>query len=215
MTIKSKKKLILIGGGGHCHATIGVIESVAEYEIAGILDVGLSKGTKVLGYEVVGDDDDIPYWVEQGAYFVVTIGQLDNPSYRRKAFDLVKKHKGQLPVIIASTAWVSPHATIGEGTVVFHKCIVNTTAVIGENNIINTGAIIEHNTIVGKNNHISTGVTVNGDCVIGNNNFLGCGSIVHHSLTIKDSVVVGAGSVVLKDCINAGKYIGTPAKLKA
>ncbi|MCB0700174.1 MAG: acetyltransferase [Chitinophagaceae bacterium] len=209
-----KTKIILVGGGGHCLSVIGAIESCEEYEIAGILDKSIPVGEEVLGYPVVGDDSDIPAWVAKGAVFANGIGQLVDPSLRRNVFDLVKQHGGSMPVIIASTAWVSRHTEIGEGTIVFHKCIVNSKAIIGQNNIINTGAIIEHNTIVGDDNHISTGVTVNGDCNIGDRNFLGCGSIVHHRISIANEVIVGAGSVVLKDCPESGTYVGVPARKK-
>lgn len=212
MTDTRKQKLILIGGGGHCLSAIGVIESTNQYTILGILDASKKVGEDVLGYEIVGNDNDIAFWREQGAGFAITVGQLENSNIRRTIFDRVKSQGGQLPVIIASTAWVSPYASIGEGTIVFHKAVINTSSVIGENNIINTGCIIEHNTIVGNDNHISTSVTINGDCVVGNRNFLGCGCSVHHSIKIENNVVVGAGAVVVKDCTANGVYIGVPAK---
>ena len=206
------KKLILIGGGGHCLSTIGVIESIQGYEIAGILDSVKPVGDTVLTYPVVGTDADIPYWIKQGALFVNTLGQIGSPVLRKKVFGLVKGHGGVFPVLVASTAWVSPHAKIGEGTVIFHRCIVNTKAVLGTNNIINTGAIVEHNTTIGNDNHISTGVTVNGDCIIGDGNFLGCGSIVHHNVVMGDNMILGAGAVVVKNCTEQGTYIGVPAR---
>ena len=209
-----KKDVILIGGGGHCLSVIGVVEDSMDYKIAGILDKSKPVGEKVLGYEVVGNDYDIPYWVEKRAVFVIAIGHIGNATLRRKTFDLVKKHGGDLPSIFASTSWVSPHAVIGEGTLVFHKSVVNAKAVIGDNCIINTGSIVEHNTIIGYDNHLSTGVIVNGDCVVGNNNFLGCGALVQHSITIGSDIIIGAGSVVLQDCIESGRYLGVPAKRK-
>lgn len=207
-----RKKLILIGGGGHCISTIGVVESTDLYEIIGILDSTKLIGDDVLGYKVVGNDNDIPFWVKQGAVFVITVGQVGSPALRRKIFNLVKMNNGVLPVIIASTAWVSPYALIGEGSIVFHKCVINAKTVIGENNIINTGAIIEHNTVLGNDNHISTAVTINGDCIIGNANFFGCGSIIHHRTMVSDNIILGAGTVVVKNCDEAGTYIGVPAK---
>jgi FlaA1/EpsC-like NDP-sugar epimerase len=34
-----KEKIILIGGGGHAHSVIDVIEQENKYEIVGIIDV--------------------------------------------------------------------------------------------------------------------------------------------------------------------------------
>ena len=33
-----KEKIVLIGGGGHCHSVIDVIEQENKYEIIGIID---------------------------------------------------------------------------------------------------------------------------------------------------------------------------------
>ena len=34
-----KEKIVLIGGGGHCHSVIDVIEQENKYEIIGIVDI--------------------------------------------------------------------------------------------------------------------------------------------------------------------------------
>jgi hypothetical protein len=47
-----KPKIILVGGGGHCHSCIDVIEQEGKFEIAGIVDA-IKGGEKVLGYPVL------------------------------------------------------------------------------------------------------------------------------------------------------------------
>lgn len=44
-----KPKLILIGGGGHCHSAIDVIEEEGRYQIAGIVDLpeNLAKNSEL------------------------------------------------------------------------------------------------------------------------------------------------------------------------
>ena len=54
-----KENILLIGGGGHCHSVIDVIELENKYEIAGIIDKKELIGTKVLGYEVIACDDNL------------------------------------------------------------------------------------------------------------------------------------------------------------
>ena len=41
-------KLILIGGGGHCHACIDVIESTQKFQIIGIIDIQLQYLKKLV-----------------------------------------------------------------------------------------------------------------------------------------------------------------------
>ncbi len=204
--------MILIGGGGHCKSLIDVAES-AGYRIAGILDRPEELGKKILNYEVIGNDDDIPKYVGS-AEFIISVGYIRNPDLRIKLYELVKQQGGQFATLIASTAYVSQYASLGEGTVVMHHAFVNAEATVGKNVILNTFSNIEHGSIVGDQCHISTGVMVNGDCKVGNNCFIGSGSVLYNGVSITDGVVVSAGSVVRRPISIKGVYSGNPAGLK-
>ncbi|MBP5524695.1 MAG: acetyltransferase [Paludibacteraceae bacterium] len=207
-----RKELILVGGGGHCKSVIEVAES-AGYNILGILDMPEEVGKTVLGYKVVGTDDDIPQFVGK-AEFVITVGFIKNPAIRIRIFDKIKSAGGRLATIIASTARVSKYAEVGEGTVVMHQAFVNAGAKIGCNCIINTFSNIEHDAQVGDQCHISTGTMVNGDCKIGERVFIGSQSALANGITVGDDIIVGAGSLVRKSISTKGIYSGNPAILK-
>lgn len=208
-----KRPLILIGGGGHCKSIIEVAESVG-YEIKGILDMPDEVGKEVLpGHKVIGTDDEIPRYVEE-CDFVVTVGFIKNPALRIKLYNKVKTAGGRLATIIASTAYVSKYAELGEGTVIMHYAFVNAGAKIGENCIINTFVNIEHDAVVGNQCHISTGTMVNGECKIGENCFIGSQSVCANCIEIASDIIVGAGSVVYKSLRMKGIYVGNPAILK-
>ena len=183
----SKENLILVGGGGHCKSVIDVAES-AGYTILGILDKPEEVGKQVLDYKIIGTDDDIPQYVDK-AEFVITVGQIKSCAIRKKIAERIEKAGGKLATIIASDATVSKYATIGEGTVILHKCVVNADARIGKNCIINTMANIEHEVEIGDFCHISTGVMINGNCSIGAESFLGSQSIVNQCITIRGGYV--------------------------
>ena len=206
------KQLILIGGGGHCKSVIEVAES-AGYTILGILDRPEEIGKKVLDYEIIGVDDDIPRYVNQ-ADFVITVGFIKNPALRINLYEKVLQAGGKLATLIASTAHVSKYAQIGQGTVIMQQAFVNAGAVIGDNVIINTFANIEHDAQIGNQCHISTGTMVNGDCQIGDNCFIGSLSVLANAISICSDVSVGAGSLVRKSIHQAGIYSGNPAILK-
>lgn len=208
-----KHPLILIGGGGHCKSVIEVAES-AGYEIKGILDMPDEVGKEVLpGHKVIGTDDEIPQYVEE-CDFVITVGFIKNPALRIKLYNKVKAAGGRLATIIASTAYVSKYAELGEGTVIMHHAFVNAGAKIGDNCIINTFVNIEHDAVVGNQCHISTGTMVNGECKIGENCFIGSQSVCANCIEIASDIIVGAGSVVRKSIRMKGIYAGNPAILK-
>ena len=194
--MKGNKNIVLVGGGGHCKSVMDVAES-AGYTILGILDKPELVGTSVLDYKVIGKDDDMPQYADK-AEFVITVGQIKSSALRRKLAQMVNAAGGKLATIIASDAYVSKYATIGEGTVVMHKAVVNAGAKIGTNCIINTMANIEHDVQVGDSCHVSTGVMANGEVKIGDDSFIGSGSVIHQCVTIECNSVIPAGSVVRK-----------------
>lgn len=206
------KPLILVGGGGHCKSVIEAAES-AGYGILGVLDMPEDLGKEILFTKVIGTDDDIPSYVDQ-AEFVVTVGFIKNPSTRIKLFNRIKEAGGRLATIVASTAYVSKYATIGEGTVVLHQAFVNAGAVVGRNVILNTATNIEHDAVIGDNCHISTGTMVNGECKVGDRCFVGSQSVLANCIAIGDDIIVSAGSFVRKSITEKGIYAGNPAVLK-
>ena len=206
------KPLILLGGGGHCKSVIEVAES-AGYSIIGVFDKPEDVGKRILSTKVIGTDDDIPFYVDK-AEFVITVGFIKNPATRIKLFNLIKNLGGHLASVIASTAYVSKYASVGEGTVVMHHAFVNAGARVGDNVILNTYANIEHDAVIGSQCHISTGAIVNGDCLIGNNVFIGSQSVVANGISIGDDIIIGAGSFIRKSIEEKGLYSGNPAILK-
>ncbi|MDR0796576.1 MAG: acetyltransferase [Tannerella sp.] len=199
-------KLILIGGGGHCKSVIDVAES-AGWTILGVLDRAENVGEKVLNYNIIGIDEQIPEFVHQ-ALFLVTVGQIKDAGTRKRIHEQIIAAGGELANVIASDAHVSKFADLEKGTVVMHKAVINANTKIGMGCIINTMANIEHDTIIGNYCHISTGAMVNGNCLIGNETFIGSGAILHHGITLANHCIVTAGAIVRKSISKSGVNIG-------
>lgn len=206
------KKIVLIGGGGHCKSCIDVIEREGRFKIVGIVDVKGKLHQRVLGYEVIASDGQLSKLVRQYKFFLITIGQIKNAQRRVRLFEYLKNLGARFPAVISPLAYISKHARIGEGTIVMHKTFLNAGSVIGNNCIINTGAIIEHGAFIGDHSHISTRAVINGDCFIGGRTFIGSASVLANNISIAEDVVVGAGSVVVKTISRSGTYTGNPAR---
>lgn len=206
------KPLILVGGGGHCKSVMEAAES-AGYSILGVLDMPENVGKSILSTKVIGTDDDIPAYVDK-AEFVITVGFIKNPAIRIKIYNRIKEAGGKLATVVASTAYVSKYATLGEGTVVLHHALVNADAKVGCNVILNTATNIEHDAVIGDHCHISTGTMVNGECKVGERCFIGSQSVLANCITVGDDIIVSAGSFVRKSITEKGIYAGNPAVLK-
>lgn len=174
----TRPEILLIGGGGHCHSVIDVIEQQGSYQIRGIVDVKARVGTQVLGHPVVGCDTDLATLRQQCSNAVITVGHIENNHLRVKLYSLVRQLGFDLPIIISPLAYVSPHARIQDGTVVLHQALVNAGAQVGLNGIINSKALIEHDVIVGNHCHISTAAVLNGGVFVDDNSFVGSNSVV-------------------------------------
>ena len=206
------KKLVLLGGGGHCKSVIEAAES-AGYQILGVLDMPENVGKDILSTRVIGTDADIPAYVGK-AEFVITVGFINDPAIRIKLYNKIKEAGGKLATIIASTAYVSKYAEIGEGTVALHQAFVNAGAKVGKNVILNTATNIEHDAVIGDHCHISTGTMVNGECKVGERCFIGSQSVLANCISIGDDIIVSAGSFVRKAISEKGIYAGNPAILR-
>lgn len=190
------KKIVLIGGGGHCKSVIDVIELQRKYEIVGIIDKPEFNGTKVLGYSVIGNDNDLKYLAKKYKYGLITVGQVKSPSQRIKLYNLAVKAGFSFPKIVSPNAYVSKHAKIGNGTIIMHNAVINSNVTIGENCIINSKALIEHDCLISSHCHVSTAAIINGGVKIEACCFIGSNSTTAENTLIKESSFIKAGSLV-------------------
>ena len=151
--------ILLIGGGGHCKSCIDVIEREGKYQIAGIVDLPEKRGQSILGYPVLGCDDDLPELIQSYPNVLITLGQIKAPARRIKLFDYLKSIGAMFPVIQSPLAYISPHAQVADGTIIMHHALINAGAQVGS--IINTKALVEHDAVIEDHCHISqpTGIS--------------------------------------------------------
>jgi len=190
------KKLILIGGGGHFKSCIDVVQLGGEYKICGILDTPEKIGTKVLGYSVIGSDEDITKLVNQDFYFLITIGQLSDANQRISLFDYLVASQAKLAKIISPRAYVSEYSVIGPGTIIMHDSLINAGASVGSNCIINSKALVEHDAVIEDHCHISTSAVINGGVNIKEGTFFVSNAVTKQGTSSKINDFVKAGSVM-------------------
>ena len=191
-----KPKLILIGGGGHCAACIDVIEQENRFEIAGIVDKGVS-GEKVLGYAILGGDECLDQLRSQYQYALIAVGQIKSPSIRIRLYERARSLGFKLPTIVSPRAYVSRHASVGEGTIVMHDALINSRATVGSNCIVNTKALVEHDAVVEDNCHISTAAIVNGATIIRKGTFVGSNAATREGVQTRENDFIKAGSLFM------------------
>lgn len=207
------KKIVLIGGGGHCKVVIDIIKNIREYDIVGITEKKIDAD-KVLDVPIIGDDSVLKNIYKSGVeYAFISLGAIDNVKLREKLYKKVKNIGFKVPKLIHKSAVVSPYAKIGEGTCVMAGAVINAGVKVGNNSIINTGSIIEHDCIIGDNVQISPGAILAGNIKVKNNSLIGMGSNIIQGVTIGENVTIGAGAVVINDIPDNLVAVGMPAKI--
>ena len=193
------KSLVLIGNGGHCKSCIEVIETSKEFKIKGIVVHPKDQTKKFMNYKVIGDDDNLKKCINNNDQALICVGQIKSPEKRIILFDLLLENKISLATIKSNTSIISKYASVGHGSCVMHKVVINSGAKVGFNCILNTNSLIEHDTIIGNHCHVSTGAIINGGVEIGNSCFLGSGVIIREGVKIGAESIISAGQIVMND----------------
>jgi len=208
-----KKKIVLIGGGGHCKVVISILKKINNFKIAGIVDNYKSESF-ISGIKIIGTNDDLKDIYKSCIHnALITVGSIKDNTKRYRLFNMAREIGYKFPVIISPEAIVDGSVKIGEGTVVMPGSIINIDSFIGKNCIINTGTIIEHDCKIGDYCHIAPGVHISGAVNIGELSFIGIGATIIQGITIGKNVTIGAGSVVIKDVPGDVIAVGNPAKI--
>ena len=197
-----KHKLVIWGCGGHARSVADVVHQYGfDIEII-MVDENAHKGETILGHKAVKS-----YEMCSNDSCIIAVG--DNAA--RKIIFQEKKAERCITVV-SRDSYIGSGVKIGVGVFVAPFAYIGPQAVIGENTIINSGSIVEHETVIGSHTHIAPNAVVCGRAKIGDNVFCGAGSTIIDKIRICSDVTIGAGAVVKEDIIEAGTYVGVPAK---
>lgn len=167
----SRKKVIIIGAGGHAKVVIDTIQNSMsnELEIIGVLDNG--DIDEIYGVKKIGGFNDIIKYKD--CYFHIALG---NENLRISLSNLIGEEK--LVTVVHKTAFVSNKSIIAKGVYIGAMCVVNPNVKIGLCSIINTGSIIEHDSEICDFAHLSYRTLVGSNCKVKNKKYLEMGTIL-------------------------------------
>lgn len=214
-----KHRILLIGGGGHCHSVLDSLCSSGAYDQIGVVAKDGDNYQALLGDAITapflaGIDSDLFELYSAGwREAFVTLGSIGNTAGRRRIYATLSEIGFKIPVIRDETATISACATLEEGVYVGKKAVINAGCAIGCCAIINTGCIIEHDCSVGDFVHVSSGAILCGNTSIGNDAHIGAGTVVRQGIAIGGESLIGAGSVVVKDIPRQSKAYGNPCRV--
>ncbi|PMO59959.1 acetyltransferase [Vibrio breoganii] len=198
----------ILGASGH-GKVIAELAELNGYDLIDFYDDAWPTKSSVECWEIKGNTDNLFALVESYDLVVVAIG--NNPVRVEKSQRL-SNAGAKLGVLAHPSSVVSPHATLGLGTVVMANAVINPFSQVGFACIVNTAATIDHDCHLADGVHVSPGVNIAGGVNIGSQSWVGIGSAVKQLVSIGSNVTVGAGSTVIKDVSDGQTVIGCPAK---
>jgi sugar O-acyltransferase (sialic acid O-acetyltransferase NeuD family) len=206
------RKLVIIGGGEHGRVVAeAALSSVEGWSVLGFVDK-LTCPEMIARFSLERLGDDAALRDHPGAHGVLGFGAFKARNTRAAAVRRIEPDIAGWATVTHRTAFVSPTATIGKGTVVMAAAVIQTGARIGDHCVINSGAIIEHDVVVEDYAQIGPGAVVGGAAVIGRAAYVGLGASVRDHVRIGSGAVVGMGAAVVRDIPDDRVVRGVPAR---
>ena len=215
------RSLVLIGGGEHAGVVFEAIRTMTDApDVIGFTDLDPAAFIRAWPDGThLGDDEaglqrilDLP--PDERPALILAIGGAADPTIRRRATEAIERHSPGLEwaVVTHASAWVSPTAVVGAGTVVLAGAVVNAGARIGRQSIVNSRAVVEHDVRIGDFGHIGPGAVIGGGATLGSDVTVGMGALVRDHVVVGDGTTVGMGAVVLGDVEGGTTVVGSPAR---
>jgi sugar O-acyltransferase (sialic acid O-acetyltransferase NeuD family) len=206
------RRIVVIGGGEHARVVIEAIRagSTAQ-ELLGFVDPeSCEETTRRLDVPRLGGEEVLLH--HRGAFGILGFAALETRSSREDAVQRLTPLLSGWAVVVHASAWVSPTATVGEGTVIMAGAVVQTGALIGAHCVVNTGAIVEHDVMLGEHAQLAPGATLGGAVRIGPQAYIGLGAAVRDHISVGAGATVGMGAVVVRDVAAGARVMGVPAR---
>ena len=181
------ERLLLVGSGGFGRVVLEHASS--QYECA-FLDDG--DASVVDGVSVIGKTSEMEKFFPEYKLLLVTIG---NNALRERLYKEAAAIGYNFPSIIHSSAYISPHATIGAGCVILNNAVVQNNSKIGNGCILNPGVEAHHDSTIGNYCLIYTNSVIRSLTHVGDRVWIGSTATVATSATVPDDIIIEDGEV--------------------
>ena len=150
-------RLGIIGAGGYGRVIAEIAEEMDIYSEICFLDDNSTDG------RVIGKCGEYAVYINGETEFYVAFGANE---FRLQWINDLLEKGAKVATIVDKTAYISPSATIGIGSAVLPKSVVNTNCIVNKGVIVNCGAVIDHDCIIGEGTHICLNTVIKAENAI-------------------------------------------------
>ena len=140
---------------------------------------------------------------------------LGEPSLRQKIWRRFDQPLASWPTLVHPDVIFDRRpgrVSMEQGCIIFPGCTLTSQIALGRHVHLNVGCSISHDVHIADFCTLSPGVHLAGKVSLAQRVFLGIGAVVIENIHICADAIIGAGSVVVRDIVEAGTYVGVPAK---
>ena len=193
-------KVIIYGGGGLSKMIIEIVRVLGTYQIVGVIDDNIKKGTDIIGSPVIGGSDILPQLMKDGIHLAVnSVGGIGDYKVRLDVFHILAKAGFVCPAIVHPSAHIDPSARLGAGVLVLAQSYVSGNATVGMGTLINNSVVVSHDCVLGVCTNLSPGALIAGDVIIEDYSQLGMNATVNIGVRIGKECLIGNGTTIKKD----------------
>jgi len=205
---------VVVGASGHAKVVIDILERQDVCRIVGLIDTFKPPGTKVMGYEVIGPEECIPYLLASRRITggIIAIGHNWT---RKQVAERIREAAPELVFVnaIHPSVCLAREVELGSGIAIMAGVRVNPGTRIEDGCFLNTNASADHDNVLGEFSCLQPNSATGGNVNIGAFSAISIGANVIHGLTVGAHTVVGAGSTVLADLPDFVTAYGTPCRV--
>lgn len=207
--------IAIYGVGGFGREVLTLIQDInsAEqvYNLVGFFDDGVTKGTVVNGFPVLGGADDLNGWTGDIAVAVA----IGTPAVKKRIVERITNARVSFPVLVHPTVIIgdSERVRIGQGSIICAASILTTDIRIGQFVILNLSCTVGHDAVIGDFSAFMPSCNISGEVTVGQGVYCGTGVKIINRVSIEEHSVIGAGAVVVGNIPSHCTAVGVPAKV--
>lgn len=184
----NKPRLLLFGGKSFAD-TIEELASICGHEVIARIDDYDPRPPSVVTLDAAGQ-----MYAPATHIIALAIG-YKNMRARLAAYERIKQLGYSVATLIHPTAYVSPTASIGPGSLIMAQSCIDCRSSIGEVCVLWPKACVNHDTSVERNTFISPNATLCGNVHVGESSFIGASSVVVDGASLAPNTFLRMGTV--------------------
>ena len=200
----------IVGTGGFAREVFFLLEEMGlKHEFGGYLEPAHLwkdefKNRTIYGFPILHQED---FNSEKDEAII----GISDPLLRQKITNQLPANT-YYPNLIHPKASVSVYTKIGAGAIITAGVIVTVDIEIGKQCQLNLLTTVGHDCVIGDFFTTAPSANISGICNFGDFVYFGTNSAVRQGISICSNVTIGMGSNVVKNIVEPGVYIGSPAQ---